>query len=382
MRLVVLPLRIGLMAMLLAGAACSPQEQAADPPIARGTTLTLAQTPQTDPPVLIPSGGRLLAFWIGSDERGVHQDARIVHQDALERVVTLPLPPIHPYAQDGLSAPDGSALLFWLDEHPETPERAALYAAWISANLEVERGPVQVSDMPVYQYALMTDAAGGAWAVWSGGAAGEPALFARQIDYEGRPLEARQIFSRGAYPALTYDALGRRWLFWLANGQIWRGQFENGQLAGEPEALTAALQLGPGDRLTGLKAGSDGTFGYLFWNVARAAGAAETWMIVGSFNDPYWAQPRRLNDEAGAPVRFAAPLDQPAAPLPVAILQGDALVLRYGEAGLLSDPIAVLSPLDLLRAPALRAQPDGELVIAWASPGGAAASLNLLRVER
>ncbi len=117
-----------MMAVLLAGAACSPQEQAADPPIARGTTLTLAQTPQTDPPVLIPSGGRLLAFWIGSDERGVHQDARIVHQDALEPVATLPLPPIHPYAQDGLSAPDGSALLFWLDEHPETPERAALYA--------------------------------------------------------------------------------------------------------------------------------------------------------------------------------------------------------------------------------------------------------------
>src|SRR3954465_1727217 len=40
--------------------------------------ITIAQTQQTDAPALAFSGGQLIATWIGSDDRGVHQDARTI----------------------------------------------------------------------------------------------------------------------------------------------------------------------------------------------------------------------------------------------------------------------------------------------------------------
>ncbi|MBL8133832.1 MAG: hypothetical protein JNL42_18365 [Anaerolineae bacterium] len=367
---------------LVCCAACAPNDVVPDAPIVRGSTLTLAQVPQADPPAFAVSGDHVLAFWIGSDDRGVHHDARIARRDAAEPALTLPLPPVHPFAQTAVNSTNGAALLFWLDENPDTPERAALYAARIGADLRVERGPVAVSDTPVYDYTAQTDGEGGAWIVWSGGAAAEPVLYARQIDRDGRPLEPGRVGASGTAPALTYDAQGRRWLFWLANGQVWRGAFSRGQIDGEPEALTAAIQMDPGDRLTGLAAGSDGRLGYVFWNVARRDGENETWLVVGSFNDPYWAQPRLLTNASGAPARFATPLDQPASPLPIAVVDADGITLRFGVDGLLGESYLVLSPAELLRAPLLKAQPDGELLLAWAAPSGETASLNLLRLSR
>lgn len=346
---------------------------------ARGSVLTLVDTPQTDPPALAVSGDRLMAFWIGSDERGVHQDAALIQDGAVEKSLVLPLPPNHPFSQRALAVADGAALLFWLDQGTE--DETALFVARISPDLQVERGPVQVSAEPVYNYAITTDGAGGAWVVWSGGAASEPALNVRQIDYDGRPLEPLKLGAAGDFPQLTYDLDGAIWAFWLANGRLWRGRFIGGHLVGDADPLTAAIQLEAGDFLSDLRVGSDGRYGYVFWNVVRQIGHAETWMMVGSFNDPFWAQPRPYTDPGGSRVEFVSPLDQPASPLPTAVVSNGGLSIVYWQNGISQTAIPAASPVHTLRPPALIGGANGDLSLAWAEPGSETAALELMQLQ-
>jgi len=356
-------------------------------PVTRGVLLRIADAPQTDPPALAARGNDVLAFWIGVDDRGVHHDARRITDAGMTPIVTLPLPPVNPFHQRAVAS-DGGALLFWLDQSPDAPDQAGLYAAQIDGELTVTRGPVLLSDAAVYDYAVAPAADGGAWAAWSGGAAAEPTLFARRIDAEGRPLERLMLTDglgdqavrlSGQVPALTYDAAGSRWLFWLAHGQVWRGRLTDSASVQGIEAITSSIYLDAGDRLTHLSVGSDGVYGCAFWNIERADGAVETWLTVGSFNDPFWAQPRRFMIE-GESVRAASPLDSASSPLPIAALVGDQMVIAHMRAGQIETTTIASAPVAVLRPPSLTAAP-GTLWLGWAQPNGDAAALNVQRVR-
>ena len=108
--------------------------------------ITIAQTQQTDAPALAFSGGQLIATWIGSDDRGVHQDARTIIDQQLSDVVTLPLPPTHPYGQQLFPGDltDATTHLLWLDA--DQNQQTTLYSALLTPDLSVERGPVSISE--------------------------------------------------------------------------------------------------------------------------------------------------------------------------------------------------------------------------------------------
>jgi hypothetical protein len=252
-------------------------------------------------------------------------------------------------------------------------------------DLNVLRAPDPPGDSLAFEYAAMPDGAGGAWVVWSGGAPAEPTLTLTPIDSAGRPLAA-QIVRRagspvtGRAPLLTWDATGQRWLFWLGRSGVWRARLDADGAVRDAEALTASVHLAAGDRLLDLRAGGDGRYGIVVWNIERADGVRAAWVSVGAFNDPFWSQPRQLI-LGGAAVTYAAPLDQPAYPLPIAALIGERLAVTALRDGQIGAPVTVYQPVALLRPPRLSAGGDA-LWLAWGQPADGAAALQALRLPR
>ena len=223
---------------LIACAACT----ATPPDTLSNEVVTLAQTEQADAPALAWNGG-LIAAWIGSDARGVHQDARRLTSAGMSATVTLPLPPTHPYGQGLFPGVDGNTHLLWLDADSDNVTN--LYSALITPDLVVERGPIPISEGLALRYAASPDGSGGLWTVWSGGLLAEMNIYARQIDNEGRPLQTAIIATNGSDPALARTMDGAVWLFWLADGQLMRARLDP---AGETQAISGAVSLAPGDR--------------------------------------------------------------------------------------------------------------------------------------
>jgi len=343
-------------------------------PVGR-TPVNVNRAEQLDPPAVAISSlwaDTALIFWIGADERGVHQDARRWQGGVLSAVVTLPLPPVAPYAQTAVPMANGGALLLWLDRTPEA--ETGLFAALITDALTVERGPILISTEPVYDYAALPQSDGEVMVVYSGGVASEPTLVARRVDGAGRAYAPTPLGVVGTSPALSIDQGGAIWLFWMAEAQVWAAQVGEQGLMTTPNSLTSAPYLQRGDRLLDLRVGSDGTTAYLFWNIARATGTAEAWMATGQLVADFWTPPASMG------VSYAAPLAQAATPLPVAVTLGEQVSLRYWRAGQQVAEATNVSSAAMLRPPSLSAARSGDLWLAWAQPALEGAALMVLRL--
>lgn len=338
--------------------------------------ITLGQAQQAGAPALATSAGGLVAVWVGADERGVHQDARRVTPGGLSEVVTLPLPPTHPYDQQVYPGA-GYTHLLWLDAGEAN--RTQLFAALLSPELAVERGPVVISDGLALDYSAVPDGAGGLWAAWSGGLLAEMTLFVRRIDDAGRPLvDTVTIAADAEHPALARTNAGEVWLFWLANGQLMRQRLDP---PGDALALTGAVSLAPGDRLINVSAGLDQASAYFFWNITRASGANETWFTAGSLAARAWRQPQRLHIDIGAgaafPLRWTVPLSEQGETL-TALAESDAglSLLQFYGGGVVGYNTLVPGTR-LIGLPALVADATA-LYLAWSAPGENTADLQLL----
>ncbi|MBZ0298384.1 MAG: hypothetical protein K8J31_01530, partial [Anaerolineae bacterium] len=141
-----------------------------------GSIATLAEAEQSQAPALwVQPDGVLTAAWIGSDSSGVHQDARVVSGPLLGNSRTLPLPPVHPLMQTLLPGPGDLLHLLWLDADENGEQR--LYAALLSADLQIERGPTLISDRETLRYTANVVGDGSLMIIWSGGPLAEPALY-------------------------------------------------------------------------------------------------------------------------------------------------------------------------------------------------------------
>ena len=346
----------------------------------------LAQAQQADAPALVFSGENVIAAWVGADERGVHQDARLITPNEMSAAITLPLPPTHPYAQRLIPGANRRSHLFWLDAN--ATGQTTLYSALLAPDLSVERGPVAVSEGLATAYSAVPDGAGGTWAAWSGGMIAEMAIYARQSDNEGRPLATITIAPRGEQPALVRTAEGEVWLFWLANGGLMRQRLASqneADQASKAAMLTGTISLAAGDQLVNTRAapdGADGTSAYFFWNVSRASGANETWWTWGRLDAPSWRQPTRLTDEAGAALRWTEPAAEPVE-LAAAAVESDAglgfILLRGGD---VAGHKLVVPGTRLIGMPSLATDQNADFALGWAAPGETSADLRMLRVRR
>ncbi|MDX2138983.1 MAG: hypothetical protein SF123_12905 [Chloroflexota bacterium] len=367
------------------------------PALPWGAPRIITQAEQTQPPALAVLDNGVTAAWVGADERGVHHNARRLVNGTFEPAVTLPLPPIMPRQQTFVAGRAGSAHLLWLDAN-ENGDTRLFNALIATSNLSVLRGPTVASEGVTVRYATLAEA-GGVLVAWSGGLADEPTVTLRRIDDEGRPTETLATVPDADYPQLLY-ADGTVWFFWqrVSDQTMRAASFIGGSLS-EPIALVPSVGMAAGDRLHDIRAGAERSQVYLFWNVNRGDGREESWFASGALSATGWSAPRLLTAEpadgtasptgfnsgrvqaaaaGAAPVEFAAPLPEQGDTLPVAALQGDALVVIYLQSG---QPIAMqtlATGVTLLAAPLLLTDLDRYLYLSWAQPRDGAGELRLL----
>lgn len=356
-----------------------------------GPAHVLALAEQGAPAALAVDAGRVFAAWVGSDERGVHHDARVLVAGLSAEAVTLPLPPVHPYAQQAYSGLAGNVHLLWLDANATGVTE--LYSGLISAALTVERGPTPIATgINARRYAALPAGDGGLTVLWSGAALAEPSLFLSRIDLIGRPLPHTLLADNADYPALVRTHDGSLYAFWLntADGRFYSATVQESSPF-TPQRLPYGPELNTGDQLHGVYAATDTTHLYVFWTVQRANGFADSWVMISSLADTEstWTAPQRLalslDADAPAfetgfnsgpairatlgeiPVSYLRPLASASDVLPVAAHWGDHVGVVYFQAGeiVAAQPIAAAN---LIAAPAIAVDQSRFLYLAWAQP--------------
>ena len=373
-------------------ASCRPFSTTADAPLSYwGPIITIAQAEQTSAPALSVMDDRIAATWVGADERGIHQDARLLSANAMSDSVVLPLPPAHPFEQQIYPAADDQHHLLWLDALETSENR--LYAALLSAELRVTRGPTPVSDRATRRYSALPSGNGELLIVWSGGLLAEPALYLQAIDRAGRPRPPVALVTDADWPALIRASDSSLHLFWLrpSDGQLYHATLHDEQLL-NIQTLARDTALEAGDRLHSLIPALDNSHFYLFWNVTRAAGSRESWMTTRAFGGSAWSAPVRLGitritnaEETGyyqtnfnSGTTFAtysgedwlswvAPLKGQFDNLPAAAQFGDDLAVVYFQGGQ-AQGYQSIAPAQLIGLPALHVDQARYLYLAWAQP--------------
>lgn len=386
-------LTFSLLASLTACVTPSQPAPTPDPNVsAWGAIITLAQTEQTSAPAIaLNGGGGLVAAWIGSDQRGVHQDIRGWNINVLSESVTLPLPPIHPYAQQSALAANANFHLLWLDADENGATQ--VYGALVDSDLQLLRGPTKISDKAVWNFAIEPIRDGSLWVIAGGGPPSEPTLTAYYLDPTGRPrVQQTAILATDAdWPTLAHADDGTTLLYWIrpSDGQIFASPIIDNTLL-NPQPVMLSLPLNPGDRLDNFSAGFDRTHAYLFWNVTRANGTHESWFASAERATNAWSAPAQLklntaladpfetgfntgNAHIAAPgtstFSWASPLDGEFDALPIAgVIDGTHLVTLYLRGGQIAGLQDVVTVSQLLGAPAIRADRDRHLYLAWSEP--------------
>lgn len=373
--------------LLLLAAGCEDAAIADTKMSAWGESIHLGQAEQRSAPHLWATSERVTAVWVGADTNGIYHHSRILTDGGLSPTATLPLSPVHPFAQQLLPASGDNLHLLWLDANAQGETR--LYSAVISPKLELVRGPIMVSDRRTLRYAAAPAAGGASWVVFSGGLLAEPGLFALYLDAEGRARQdVIRLTTDADWPSLAQTNDGKTFLFWRrpSDGAVQRAGFTDGML---DEAQTIArASLPPGDRLESLDAALDSSHEYIFWNVTRADGQPETWWASGTPDSSEWPASRLgvttdkdlsfetgfnsgTANAAGAGdqwLSWTAPLAGQFDTLPAAAQSGNMLALVYFREGQIAGYQEVVNDARLIGQPDLKTDRDRFLYLSWAQP--------------
>jgi hypothetical protein len=370
---------------LCALCACSQPPAPAPAPHPYDFELIIAEAPQREPPALWVGDQVGIAAWVGSDEAGVHIDARTFSgaDGALQPAAVLPLPPrrptalsLHPTSARGGTA---RARLLWLDADDSGAIHlfSALIGGIDSGRLTVERGPIRVSDRPVRDYAAAFDGFGRLWTVWRGGLASEPALYLHLLDTEARPSVPQMIAADAGAFALAADGAGLH-LFWVdrAANQVMHTAIIDGVVT-HTHPLTNAPALAPADRLLSLRVGIDRLQGCLFWQIERWNGGApsfEVWWTAGGLSRSDWTTPVRMDARAAAPFSAYPPMET----LLIALDSGSALQIRPCRTGGMGALVESQPSIAWLYPPYAMRRGD-QLYLAWSEPFSESAARLMIR---
>lgn len=352
------------------------------------SSLLVASAEQSEAPALWAASDGAALAWVSADASGVHQDFRFLGANGAGPVVVLPLPPTQPFAQSLHPAANGKLHLLWLDI--AAPGDPRLHSALLTSQGAVERGPVAHASQAVQRYAAAADGRGGLWLVTSEGLAAEPALVARYLDPTGRPRlsDGKRLAQDADWPALTASQ-GQQLLCWLraSDRAALCAAFHEGQI-GEPYPAAPAIPMARGDRLTSFTATADANHLYLFWNITRLDGTAETWFSARALPLLTESSPTRLGiavksdpfetgfnaglaqaAAAGSDwASWAAPLTWALDTLPVAVQVRDTLGVVYFQDGRVAGYQTAAAGIQLIGRLTLAADRDRFLYVAWSQP--------------
>lgn len=395
-----------LLLLALTAASCSPTSTASEATVVPtafstwGGIITLGQAAQTTAPAIIVDGDRLAATWVGADTESVFQ---IIHSwtGAIRpNADPLSLQATFPHRQTVAPAADNRVHLLWLDIDPDDPTAGKrLWSITFTPDLQGERGTIRLSNRRTDHFSVATEG-NVMWVVWSGGLVSEPSLYAQRVDGLGRPQISGGSIAKGDWPALaTLD--NTLYLFWLGvpHGHVYRGVLRNGLLE-ETTVVATNVVLEPGDRLVEFDVGTDRDHLYLFWNIVRANGQAETWYTSGVPSADHLPSPVRMgvamsdkpfdtgyNGGSGKQAASGAdwlswttPAKGLSTMLAVAAQVTDSLSIVYLLGGEIVgyQQVVTLEPPGLIGLPSFTTDRNRHLYLAWSQPtGDGYADLNL-----
>ena len=380
--------------LALTSASCSTTAEATPVPTAFSTwggIFTIGQAEQTHAPAIIAgNANRLAATWVDADDNGVFQVIHSWTGQIRPDADDLSLPATFPHAQTLAPAADDRVHLLWLDIDPDDPiSGKRLWAITFTPDLQGERGTIPLSNRRTDHYSAATIGPV-MWVVWSGGLQSEPSLYIQRVDGLGRPQPPEPIIAKGDWPVLAYvgDML---YLYWLGvpHGHVYRGVLREGVLE-DTAIITTNVPLERGDRLVTFDAGVDRDHLYLFWNIVRADGEAETWYTSGWPDANHLPSPVRMgvamsdkpfetgyNGDSGrqaAPgnawLSWAAPIKGPSDPLAVAAQVADSLSIVYLSRGEIVgyQKVVTLEQPGLIGLPSLSTDRNRHMYLAWSQP--------------
>ncbi|MCA9906408.1 MAG: hypothetical protein KC547_21280, partial [Anaerolineae bacterium] len=230
----------------------------------------------------------------------------------------------------------------------------------------------------------------------------EPGISLQRIDNEGRPTEQLGYLQAANYPNLL-RINGELYVYWLGEQDdgAYRTRITDDTLR-DTLRLTSSPSLATGDRLIDLRAGADRSHVYLFWNLARASGACDTWFTTAAATAQFLpppAPPRLASGgattvETGFNVGFvsgaqpsemstcmAAPLDEIGDTLAVGVQSGaNTDVAYFSDGQAIGQQVIAAETGVLLRPPVLLSDRDRNLYLAWSEPtASGVADLKLAR---
>ncbi|MDX2076260.1 MAG: hypothetical protein SFZ02_07500 [bacterium] len=381
---------IFLMVMLICLCACgtsSPLPDTTGTPSAPISTVSLSPTP------IIPSGARMLAqaeqaespaiawlkngllvTWIGTDDLDIRHFAQWQFNGQWQPAQALSLLTNRPYRQQLVVTTDDIAYLFWLDTLPEFTNPQQLWYAPISENYGITPGAIPLSKTETAEFTALANANGGIWTIWRGGLLAEPTLYAQYIDSLGRQRLATAILENATHPVLVADETDGQWLFWLHEGYIWGGKWENGVVADARE-LALSVVLAQGDLLEHFTVGIAGDDAFAFWHVSNRDGRYQSYWLMGELNAPNWGTNTPYLHDATwlTPNRLAS--DTLYAVGVTNSTPYDLRIYQWNGESWWAKREGVMIPSGLLRPPVWMRRSEDEAVLAWSQPNGLSADL-------
>jgi len=354
-----------------------------------GTVHALAFSEYPSAPAVIADGVTMFA-WAGTDAR----EARLyAHPADAASPTILALKASAPLEVQMYAAAAGRFHLLWRDD---VEGQLHLFYGLFNAEAVAEWGAYDMSEQTIYNSTALSLPDGGLRVVYSGGWAVEPRLFVQDLDGRGRSQFPIALEQAGDFPTvLPFDETV--WLFWQTeDGAVWQGHLEGNALV-EPQSITLTPTLAAGDAITHLSASGDATYRYLFWQVVRSDGSAETWYAVGEKTGLIWSPAMRLTiptiganttqtgyqvgdvvavERGAEAVGWSAPLGGVQTIVPIAVQTGDALGIAYLQAGNIMGYQRLVGVGRMIGRPALALRPDRSLVLAWSEPNVNAAALH------
>lgn len=355
-----------------------------------GDIVTIAQEPYAPAPNVIADKGEILMGWIGASEERIYQGLRRWQDDTLDSTV-IPVLDVHaPFEQRIYQADNDGLHMLWMDIDSQS-EQIQLFSAYLDNTLTAVIAPPTFVSQQVTHYTATPDIEGALWVVWSGGLLAEPSLFYVRIDGLGRPMFAEKLRLDGDYPVFAETLDNRTYLFWTSqvNRRILRAEFDAGELL-NIRAVSQLPDMADSDRLVEFSAQFDRTHQYLFWNISREDGTAETFYTATPINseDVPKPQPVTLTVDNAQMVQtgfnsgtvytavsagdtrlsWVSPLDESAEVLPVVAQNQTSIGVTYWQGGAIIGYQTLSETGKLLRSPYITTDRDRHLTVTWSQP--------------
>ena len=369
-------------------AACTPAEPIVPTamPItsAWGIPQVLATVPSVYAPALMVDGKQRWLAWTQDRER----EQRHIAANEGDDSTILALKAWYPFGYQLLPAVNGDVHWLWLDRTQADTNRLRLQSALVNDERIAELDANALSPNAVYHFSAVSLEEGGALVVWSEGLIGAENLAMVRLDGAGRGPFRISLNMYGNYPVVSRTNEGVIWMFWLAEGGLWRGQIV-GDVLQQVERLVDTPEIAIGERMENVQVAFDAKRAYVLWQLVTADGTPYVMMVSGGNDARSWSVPQQLTfselpfntqtgyngGEAkatstgrGVGVGWATMERGQHSPLPVAITVGDELAVLYLQNG---EPIAVQRLLDvetLFSAPTIATDNDRHITVAWAQP--------------